>query len=125
MENEYLLKAIVESCREVDEDESCEVCSDCWNEKRKEREFILKRISQPIEFHLSEIEQLMYDIVEAEFYSDEGMLPTSFYEKLDEAYKCLDVVKKLAEIKKFLEARNLGIIGRILDDFDRQKSLES
>jgi len=119
MEYEYILRIVEESCKEVDEEESCDMCNDCRSEKRKEREFIFKRISQPIEFHLCEIEQLMYDIVETEFYKvDEERLPTGFYKKLDEAYKYLDVVKKLAEIKIFLEVRNLGIIGRIPDDFN-------
>lgn len=119
MEPENILRIVEESCREIDEEENRDVCNDCRNEDRKGREFIFKRISQPIEFHLSEIERLMYDIVEAEFYQVDGeRLPNSFYEKLDEAYRCLDVVKKLAEIRRFLEARNLGIIGRIPDDFN-------
>lgn len=117
MKYEHILKIVAESCREIEE-ESRDVCNGYWNEKQKERDLIFKQISQLIEFFLSKIGQLMHDIVEAEFYLDEGRLPISFYLKLDEAYKFLDVVKKLAEIKSFLEARNFGIIGITPDDFD-------
>jgi hypothetical protein len=126
---EEIANIIEESSREIAKEESSEECCGCCSDAKEEgseecccsdgkeaREFLITTVGNLIDRELYELGTLMFDIGEDEFGSDEVKLDrTSFYEKLDGADKPLRAIRKLAKIKRYLEAQNNGEIKASVD----------
>ena len=111
---EEIANIIEESSREIAKEESSEEC--CCSDGKEAREFLITTVCNLIDRELYELGTLMFDIGEEEFGSDEEKPDrTSFYEKLDGADKPLKAIRKLAEIKRYLEAQNNGEIKASVD----------
>jgi hypothetical protein len=103
-----------ECCCSCGEEEGSEEC--CCSDGKEAREFLITTIGNLIDRELYELGTLMFDIGEEEFGSDEEKSDrTSFYEKLDGSDKSLKAIRKLAEIKRYLEAQNNGEIKASVD----------
>jgi hypothetical protein len=128
---EEIANIIEESSREIakeeSSDESCNCCSDakeessdeccdCCSDAKEAREFLITTVSNLIDRELYELGTLMFDIGEEEFGSDEVKPDRNgFYEKIDGTDKSLNAIRKLAEIKRYLEAQNNGEIKASVD----------
>jgi hypothetical protein len=97
-------------------EEGSDECCDCCKDHREAKEFIITTLGNLLDRELYELGSLMFDIGEAEFGSDEedegeteGEIDrAAFYDKLDGADKFLNAIRKLAKIKRYLEAQNSG-----------------
>jgi hypothetical protein len=125
MKIEKIATIIEKSSRKIAEEE--DECCECCKSDRTGREFIIGTVGHLIDCELFELERLVFElgnIAFSEEESPEGDNPeeenpeeenpdrTAFYEKIDEADKHLNAVRKFAEIKVYLEARNKGLEGQ-------------
>lgn len=125
MKIEKIATIIEESSRKIAEEEG--ECCECCKSDRTGREFIIGTVDHLIDCELFELEKLVFelgDIAFSEEENPEGENPeeenpeeenpdkTAFYEKIDKADKHLNAVRKFAEIKVYLEARNKGLEGQ-------------
>jgi hypothetical protein len=105
-----------ECCCSDAKEESSDECCDCCSDGKEAREFLITTIGNLIDRELYELGTLMFDIGEEEFGSDEEKSDRNgFYEKIDGTDKSLNAIRKLAEIKRYLEAQNNGEIKASVD----------
>ena len=124
MKIEEIANIIEESSRKMAEEESSDECCDCCNDHRDATEFLITRVGNLIDRELYELGSLMFDIGEEEFGSDdEKSNRTGFYKKLDGTDKPLKAIRKLAEIKRYLEAQNNGEIKASVDASYKQEEI--
>jgi len=133
MKTDEIATIIEESSREFAEESSREFaeeedeCCECCESDRTGREFIIGTVDHLIDCELFELEKLVFELGNIAFSEEEnpeGENPeeenpeeenpdrTAFYEKIDKADKHLNAVRKFAEIKVYLEARNKGLEGQ-------------
>jgi len=125
MKIEKIATIIEESSRKIAEEEG--ECCECCKSERTGREFIIGTVDHLIDCELFELEKLVFELGNIAFSEEEnpeGENPeeenpeeenpdrTAFYEKIDKADKHLNAVRKFAEIKVYLEARNKGLEGQ-------------
>ena len=125
MKIEKIVTIIEESSRKIAEEEG--ECCECCKSERTGREFIIGTVDHLIDCELFELEKLVFELGNIAFSEEEnpeGENPeeenpeeenpdrTAFYEKIDKADKHLNAVRKFAEIKVYLEARNKGLEGQ-------------
>ena len=123
MKIEEIANIIEESSRKMAEEGSDECC-DCCKDHREAKEFLITTLGNLLDRELYELGSLMFDIGEDEFGSDEEKTDrTDFYEKLDGADKPLKAIRKLAEIKRYLEAQNNGEIKASVDASYKQEEI--
>ena len=129
MKIEEIANIIEESSRKIAEEESSHECCDCCNDdccsdSRDAKEFLITTVGNLLDRELYELGTLIFDIGEEEFGSDD-IKPdrTGFYEKLSGADKPLNAIRKLAEIKRYLEAQNNGEIKASVDASYRQEEI--
>jgi hypothetical protein len=124
MKIEEIANIIEESSRKMAEEEGSDECCNCCKDHRDAKEFLITTLGNLLDRELYELGSLMFDIGEAEFGSDEEKTDrTDFYEKLDGAYKPLKAIRKLAEIKRYLEAQNNGEIKASVDASYKQEEI--
>ena len=121
MNIEQIVSVIEKSSEELAKDEDSDTCQECFETDKKSRGFIIKVTGQLMDFVLFETERLIYEIGEGEFGSEEEPEEenpdrTVFFSKVDAADKHLNAIRKLAEIKKYLEARNNGYLKGSLEN---------
>jgi hypothetical protein len=135
MKIEKIATIIEESSRKIAEEEG--ECCECCKSERTGREFIIGTVDHLIDCEHFELEKLVFELGNIAFSDEEnpeGENPeeenpeeenpekenpeeenpdrTAFYEKIDKADKHLNAVRKFAEIKVYLEARNKGLEGQ-------------
>ena len=114
MRIEEIASIIESSMRKIAEDDCCE-CNECCDDDNKTRELIVEAVGHFIDGELHEIERLIFEIGEERFGSEEELEAEEekpdlslYYQKIDEIDRPLRAVRKLAEVKRYLEARNAG-----------------
>src|SRR5665647_3372291 len=115
MKIEEIATIIEESSRKIAEEEG--ECCECCKSERTGREFIIGTVGHLIDCELFELEKLVFELGNIAFSEEENPEEenpdrTAFYEKIDKADKHLNAVRKFAEIKVYLEARNKGLEGQ-------------
>ncbi|MHB8100953.1 MAG: hypothetical protein ACYDEF_01955 [Methanosarcina sp.] len=125
MKIEKIATIIEESSRKIAEEE--DECCECCKSDRTGREFIIGTVDHLIDCELFELEKLVFELGDIAFSEEENPEEenpeeknpeeenpdrTAFYEKIDKADKHLNAVRKFAEIKVYLEARNKGLEGQ-------------
>src|SRR5665647_3308232 len=115
MKIEKIATIIEESSRKIAEEEG--ECCECCKSERTGREFIIGTVGHLIDCELFELEKLVFELGNIAFSEEENPEEenpdrTAFYEKIDKADKHLNAVRKFAEIKVYLEARNKGLEGQ-------------
>ena len=129
MNIEEIASVIEKASEELAKDEDSDSCHECLETDRKSREFIITVTGQLMDLALFETERLIYNIGEEEFGLEEDIEEDSeedseeknpdrtvFFSKIDAADKHLSAIRKLAEIKKYLEARNNGYLKGSLEN---------
>lgn len=114
MKTEEIAEIIEISMRKLAEEDCC-TCDECCDDDKIARELIIEALGHFIDVELHEIEDLIYKIGEERFgfgeeveSEEENPDLTHYYQKIDEIDRPLRAVRKLAEVKRYLEARNKG-----------------
>jgi hypothetical protein len=86
----------------------------------KDRESVIEIVGRLLELELSILDKLMYEIGKYVFDVDENIDWVGYYQKLDGIAIHVNAVQKYAEIKRYLDARNYGLMGKFPGGSDRQ-----
>jgi hypothetical protein len=103
------ISSIIEKAiNEITERDHRDVCSDCWIVSRNLREDTIEGLGFLLDIELFKLEELMDGIIKDACNSKE--VDPEIYKRLDGAEEHLNAIRIIAEIKRYLEAKNNGII---------------